>query len=192
MKEVTVRPAIFKNREDRDQARALLARKLLWQLIASAKSHMGAVRWHNEGGVELEEFAICLDAGRLHPLLTQWRQKRGGAANRSPFSAREQHAQRFIYLATVALERVHSLTRAEAREIVAKKVARLFDHPPSAKAIEHWQANQPPLSPADWQVIAAAIHRSRVDQPGGRERLVDYFVGLAHAVMTPGTLIGTE
>jgi hypothetical protein len=142
--------------------------------------------------LELEEFAICLDAGLLHPLLVQWRQKRGGAANKSPFTARELHAQRFICLATTALERVHSLTRTEAREIVAKKAARLFDHPPSRKAIEHWQNNQLPLSPADWQMIAAAINRSRVDEPGGRERLVDYFVGLAHTALTPGTLIGTE
>jgi hypothetical protein len=92
----------------------------------------------------------------------------------------------------VALERAFSLPRAQARDIVARKAARVYERPPTAKAIEHWQANQPPLSGAAEQVLAAAIIRSRVGEPGGRDRLVDHFIGIAHTVMTPGTLIGTE
>jgi hypothetical protein len=193
MKEVTIRPARFKNRDDRDQARVLLARKAMWELLAAARSQVGQLRWINEGGLELEDFATCLDTGGLHPWLKEWKQKRGGAANRPTASARELHAQRLMCLATVALERAFSMTRAEARDIVARKAARVFERPPTAKAIEHWQqANQPPFSAADEQVLAAAINRSRVGEPGGRDRLVDYFIGIAHTVMTPGTLIGTD
>jgi hypothetical protein len=192
VKEVTVRPARFKNRDDRDRARVLLARKAMWELLAAARSQVGPLVWINEGGLELEDFATCLDTGALHPWLEEWKQKRGGAANRPMASPRELHAQRLICLATVALERAFSLTRAEARDIVARKAARVFDKPPTAKAIEHWQANQPALSAADEQVLARAINSSRVGEPGGRDRLADYFIGIAHMVMTPGTVIGTE
>jgi hypothetical protein len=192
MKEITIWPAKFKNREDRDQARALLARKVLWELLAAAESQVGPLRWISEGGLEAAEFLERLDAGRWHPLLKQWWERRKTANHRPAASARERHAQKLLYLATVALDRAISLGPGEARDIVARRAARLFEEPPTAKKIEHWQANQPPLSTGDWQVLATAISGTRSSEPGGDERLADFFIGIAHAVMSPGTLISTE
>jgi hypothetical protein len=118
-----VLPARFRNREDRDRARALLARKMLWELLAAARSQLGPLRWINEGGLEAEEFLEC-------------------------------------------------------------------ERPPSTKTIEHWQDRQPLRSPSDEQTLANGIHASRIDEPGGRARLIDYFIGIAHAALTPGTLVG--
>jgi hypothetical protein len=191
MKEVMVRPAKFRNREDRDQARALLARKVLWELLAAARSQVGPLRWLNEGGLEAEGFLEALDAGYPHPLLDAWRHKKR-TAGRPPASARERHAQRIMCLATVALERAISLGVGEAREIVAERAKRLFEPPPTAKKIEHWQEAQLTLlSAADEQVLARAISSSRIGEPGDRERLADYFVGIAHLALTPGTRVGT-
>jgi hypothetical protein len=186
---ITIEPPKFKNRDDRDRTRVILARHAMWELLAAAKKQMGVLRWINEGWLELEEFATCLDTGGLHPWLKEWKQKRSGAANRPTSSERELYAQHLICLATVALERAFSLTRAQARDIVARKAARLFARPPSVKAIEHWQANQPPLSAVNEQVLVAAIDGSRVGEPGGHDRLVDHFIAAAHAFITPGTLI---
>jgi hypothetical protein len=192
VKQVTVRPPIFKNREDRDRARMLLARKCLWELIAAAKSQVDPLRWLKEGGVELEEVALCLDHGGMHPYLKEWKHKRAGAANRPSPTAREHNARSLMCLATVALDRVFSLGRGEAREIVAKAAAKLFDNPPTAKALEHWQDNQPPLSPAAEQVLATAIAQSRVHEPGGQDRLANYFIGIAAMHMNPGLRIDAE
>jgi hypothetical protein len=195
MKEVTIGPPKFKNRDDRDQERVRLARKVMWELLAAARSRVGLLRWVNEGGLELEDLAKCLDTGGLHPWLKEWKQKRAGAANRPTPSARERQAQRLIVLATLALERAFSMRRAEARDIVARKAAGVFERSLTAKVIEHWQASRRPLSAGDEHALAAAINRSRVGEPGGVDRVVDYFIAIAHGVLTPGTLIepiGTE
>ena len=174
-----------------------MARKVLWELIDAAKSQVGPFRWLHEGGIELEELAMCLDSGALHPWLKEWKEKI--AANRPTASARELHAQWLMCLATKALERMYSppLTQARARELVAKKAARLFDNPPTAKAIEHWQDRhwpdrQAPLSGAEEQALANAIHRSRASEPGGQDRLIDFFIGIAHMVMTPGVRVEAD
>jgi hypothetical protein len=41
-------------------------------------------------------------------------------------------------------------------------------------------------------VLANAITKSRVNQPGGKDRLIDYFVGIALIHMNPGLRIDTE
>jgi hypothetical protein len=193
MKEVKALVTKYKSREERDWARAQLARKVLGELLYAASSQVGPQRWINEGGLEAQEFLEALDEGRWHPLLKQWQQRRRTAPHRRAASARERQAQRFICLAVVALERMFSLGPGEAREEVAKKSARVFDRPPTAKMIEHWQDEQPLRSAADEQFLAEIITRSRPHEPGGRERLLDNFIGLAHAVLTPGTtLIDTD
>jgi hypothetical protein len=193
MKEVKALVVRYKNREERDWARAQLARKVLGDVLHAASSQVGPQRWINEGGLEAQEFLEALDAGRWHPLLKQWQERRSTAPHRRSASARERQAQRLIVLATAALERYFSLGVGEAREEVAKKAARVFEPPPTAKTIEHWQDNQPVRSEAEERWLADTVSSSRVDEPGGRERLLDNFIGLAHAVMTPGTtLIDTE
>jgi hypothetical protein len=151
------------------------------------------VRAAKEGVIELWDFSIALDTGGMHPWLKDWQEKRAGAANRPPATARERHAQWYICLATVALDRVFSLGVGEARKLVAKKAARVFFDPvPTHRTIEHWQGRQPPLSPETEQVLAKAIAESRVNEPGGRDRLIDVFIGHAQIAMNPGLWIDTE
>jgi hypothetical protein len=185
--DVIVLPPKFANRSDRKRAQVLLARKVLWELIAAAKIQAGAIRWINEGGLELEEMAEALDTGAPHPLLKAWDEKKRAIGHRSPATAREKHAQRVLCLAAAALERVVSLSREEAREVVAKAAVRVFQPPPTAKAIEHWQADQQLRSPADEVVLANAITAAG----GDRDRLLSYFIGIACAATVPGTLLGT-
>jgi hypothetical protein len=97
-----------------------------------------------------------------------------------------------MVLAVVALERAISLGVGEAREIVAERAKRLFEEPPTAKMLEHWRAEQPLLTVADEQVLARAISSSRIGEPGDRERLTDYFIGIAHYRATPGAVAGIE
>jgi hypothetical protein len=188
MKEVKALVTRYKSREERDWARAQLARKVLWDMLNAAQRQVGPQRWINEGGLEAQEFLEALDAGCGHPLLDAWRHKKR-TTGRPPATARERLAQQLICLGVVALERYFSLGAGEAREEVAKKAARVFEQPPSAKTIEHWQDNQPLLSPATEQWLAKTVTSSRIDEPGGRERLLANFIGLAHAVLTPGTAL---
>jgi len=194
MKEVKALVNRYRSREERDWARAQLARKVLGELLHAASSQVGPQRWINEGGLEAQEFLEALDEGRWHPLLRQWREKRRTAPHRPRASVRERQAQRLICLAVVALERMFSLGPGEAREEIAQKAARVFEPPPTAKMIEHWQDNQPLLpSAAEEQWLVKTNSASRVDEPGGRDRLLDNFIGLEHAVLTPGTtLIDSE
>jgi hypothetical protein len=193
MKEVKAVVVKYKSREERDWARAQLARKVLGDLFAAASSQVGPQWWINEGGLEAHDFLEALDAGRWHPLLKEWQARRQRAPHRRGALARERLAQRLICFAVAALETYFSMGVGEAQEEMAKKAARVFDQPPTKKTIEHWQANQPPRSEAEERWLAKTVSGSRLDEPGGRERLLDNFIGLAHAVMTPGTtLIDTE
>ena len=193
MKKVKALVDRYNSREERDLARAQLARKVLGELLHAASSQVGPQRWINEGGLEAQEFIEALDAGHWQPLLKQWQERRKTAPHRRAATARERQAQRLICLAVVALERMFSLRPGEAREEIAKRAARVFEQPPTAKTIEHWQDNQPLLSAAEEQWLAKTISGSRTDEPGGRDRLLDNFIGLAHAVLTPGTtLIDSE
>jgi hypothetical protein len=193
MKEVKALIVRYKSREERDWARAQLARKVLGELLHAASSQVGPQRWINEGGLEAQEFLECLDNGRWHPLLKEWKRKGKTAPHRRAASARERLAQRLICFGVAALERYFSLGVGEAREEVAKKAARLFEQSPTAKTIEHWQDSQPVRSEVEERWLADTVSSCRLDKPGGRERLIDNFIGLAHAVLTPGTtLIDTE
>jgi hypothetical protein len=183
MKEITIRPNKFSKQPHRDRGRAVLARHFLLELLVQAKSQVDLVTWINKGGLDAEEFIECLDTGRPHPLLQQWRNlKATSAAHRQPPTSRELRARRLIVLALIALERTVSIDKLEARKEVAKAAAHVFDPSPSHEAIHHWHRDlNPPLTPGDERVLATAVTRARDD----RKALIDYFVGLAYAVMAP-------
>jgi hypothetical protein len=194
MKEVTVRPEARKlTKPQREQLRALLAAQFLWGLLAKARTGIDPVTWINKGGLEAEEFLECVDDGLSHPLLKRWR-KRKCYANRPPPSRRERHARHFAVLATVALERVVSLDKDEARQKVAKAVAQVFDNAPSPETIRHWQRDDPPLTEGDELVLGTAIGRCKHDtnDQANAKVVIDYFIGLAYLALTPGTVLDTE
>jgi hypothetical protein len=180
MKEITIRPNKFSKQPHRDRGREVAASHFIRQLLAQAKTQIDVVNWINLGGLDAEEFMECLDTGRPHPLLKKWRNLKATGGRPGPTS-RELHARRAIVLAVIALERAVSITNVEARKTVAKAAAAVFDKPPSHEVIGNWHDAQPPLTPGDQQVLANAIARAKDDS----KALIDYFIGLAHGIMTP-------
>ena len=146
-------------REDIQEARALLARKCLWESLAAAKTQVDDATWCKEGGLEAEDLLDAIDSGRPHPLLRSWEERKATvAANRPAPSRRELHARRLSVLLCTALERA-GLDKQQARKQVSRLLASqpgLFSHPPSDHALERWQRAETALTPADECVIANA------------------------------------
>jgi hypothetical protein len=192
MKEVIVVPRRL-TKTERDQGRTVLARKALWDLLAAARTQVDSVTWIKEGCVDAEEFLECLDDGRWHPLLEQWHKRKATvAANRPAPTAREKHARRLMVLAVIAVERVTSVSKQEARKMVAAAAADVFESAPTERTIEHWRKDQPSPTQPDERVMANAIACSKLSEPDGIKHLIGYFIGLAHAVMTPGATLAVE
>jgi hypothetical protein len=147
-------------REDIHEARALLARKFLWELLAAAKQQVDVATWCKEGGLEAEHLLDAIDSGRPHPWLRSWEERKASeAANRPAPSRRELHARRLAVLLCAALERA-GLGKRQARQQVSRLLASesgLFAQPPSDHALEHWQRAGPALTPEDKRVIANAM-----------------------------------
>lgn len=163
-------------RKDIEKARALLARKFLWELLAAAKQQVDVATWCKEGGLEAEDLLDAIDSGRPHPLLRSW-----VAANRPAPSRRELHARHLAVLLCAALERA-GLGKRQARQQVSRLLASqsgLFAQPPSDHALERWQRAGPALTPEDGCVIANAMAK------GGPREIKAYFVGLLHFALNP-------
>jgi hypothetical protein len=169
-------------REDIEKARALLARKFLWELLAAAKQQMDVATWCKEGGLEAEDLLDAIDSGRPHPLLRSWEERKATvAANRPRPSLRELYARRFVVLLCIALERAR-LGKRQARQQVSRLLAPqsgLFAQPPSHHALERWKRAGPALTPEDECVIANATAK------GGPREIKAYFVGLIHFALNP-------
>jgi len=169
-------------REDIQEARALLASKCLWELLAAAKQQVDVATWCKEGGLEAEDLLDAIDSGRPHPLLRSWEERKATvAANRPAPSQRELHARRLVVLLCIALERA-GLGKRKARQQVSRLLAPqsgLFAQPPSYHALERWQRAGPALTPEDECVIANAIAK------GGPREIKAYFVGLIHFALNP-------
>jgi hypothetical protein len=169
-------------REDIHEARAILACKFLWQLLAAAKRQVDVATWCKEGGLEAEDLLDAVDSGRPHPLLRSWEESKATvAANRPAPSRRELHARRLSVLLCTALERA-GLDKQQARQQVSRLLASqsgLFAQPPSKHALERWQRAGPALTPEDECVIANAMAK------GGPCEIKAYFVGLIHFALNP-------
>jgi hypothetical protein len=142
-------------RKDIEKARALLALKCLWELLATAKTktQVDVATWCKEGGLEAEDLLDAIESGRPHPLLRSWEEcKATVAANRPRPSLRELRARRFVVLLCIALERDAGLGKRQARQQVSRLLAsqsELFAQPPSDHALERWQRAGPALTPED-------------------------------------------
>jgi hypothetical protein len=100
-------------RKDIERAHALLARKFLWELLATAKTQVDVATWCKEGGLEAEDLLDAIDSGRPHPLLRSWEESKATAtvaANRPRPSLRELHARHLAVLLCAALERAGQAT----------------------------------------------------------------------------------
>jgi hypothetical protein len=163
-------------RKDIDKARALLASKFLWELLAAAKQQVDVATWCKEGGLEAEDFLDAIDSGRPHPLL-----RSRVAAHRPAPSRRELQARRLAVLLCTALE-LAGLDKQQARQEVSRLLALqsgLFAQPPSKHALKRWQGEGPALTPADKCVIADAMAK------GGPRKIKAHFVGLLHFALNP-------
>ena len=169
-------------RKDIEKARALLARKFLWELLAAAKQQVDVATWCKEGGLEAEDLLDAIDSGRPHPLLRSWEERKASvAANRPAPSRRELQSRHLAVLLCAALERA-GLGKRQARQKVSRLLASqsgLFAPPPSKHALERWQRAGPALTPADECVIANAMAK------GGPRKIKEYFVGLLHFALNP-------
>jgi hypothetical protein len=169
-------------REDIEKARALLARKFLWELLAAAKTQADVATWCKEGGSEAEDLLDAIDSGRPHSWLRFWQEHKATvAANRPAPSRRELHARRLVVLLCIALERARPGKR-KARQQVSRLLASqrgLFARLPSRHALERWQRAGPALTPEDERIIANARAK------GGPREIKAYFVGLIHFALNP-------
>ena len=169
-------------RKDIEKARALLASKFLWELLATAKTQVDVATWCKEGGLEAEDLLDAIESARPHPLLRSWEERKATvAANRPAPSRRELHARRLAVLLCTALERA-GLGKQQAREQVSRLLEfqpGLFAHPPSKHALKRWQGAGPALMPEDECVIANAMAK------GGPREIKAYFVGLLHFALNP-------
>jgi hypothetical protein len=110
-------------REDIQEARALLARKFLWELLAAAEQQVDVATWCKEGGLEAEDLLDAIDSGRPHPLLRSWEERKATvAANRPAPSRRELRARHLAVLLCAALERA-GLGKRQARQQVSRLLA---------------------------------------------------------------------
>jgi hypothetical protein len=168
-------------REDIEEARALLARKCLWELLAAAKPQVDVATWCKEGGLEAEDLLDAIDSGRPHRIAIMGRTQgycSGQPPEPEPARAR---ARRFVVLLCIALERA-GLGKRQARQQVSRLLASesgLFAQPPSDHALERWQRAGPALTPEDECVIANAMAK------GGPREIKAYFVGLLHFALNP-------
>jgi hypothetical protein len=164
-----------------DEGRALLARKLLWELIASAKPQVDPVRWRLLGGIELEDFADALETGRAHPLLERWQQQKSVNANRPAPGFRELTMRRYVVLMCAALERGVGFGRDMARKRACHALQKLDrDLRISPDAIARWQREAPALGPEDDKIIANALAHGRKAAD-----ITHYFIGLCRFYRDP-------
>jgi hypothetical protein len=172
------------NKPDREKLRALMTRKVLWKLVATAKTRTDPVTWRAEGGPEAEDFLDALESGRSHPLLLQWKQLKGTvAANRSAPDQLDQIARRNVVLMCVALYRAGLKPKTAVRKLAAKAVKDVFPESPTVDAIRHWWDAYPPFAPEDEALIMSAIKRHGRDHA----RIAGWFAGLVRYANDPTT-----
>src|SRR5262245_22917245 len=188
---ILIIPGKIADKDDLEQARGLRAANCLCRMLAAAKAQLGAVDWYALGLAEAEAALEAWQTGGQHGFFDIWERRRGEMGrNRPAPSATELRARRMVILFCIALER-GGLNRRAARKFAARELERtnVFATTPSPRAIEHWQADQPPPTPAEEQLLATAIASCGVDQP---HHLARYFVGLAHLVHNPAAKVVHE
>jgi hypothetical protein len=186
---VLVIPGRIEDKDDADRARGLRAAACLWQLLAAAKAQLSAVDWHALGLQEAEAALEAWERGGHHGFFRVWEERKATTGRPAP-SPTELRARRMVILLCITFER-SGLNRRAARKFAARELERagVFATPPLHRTIERWQAEQPPLTSADEQLLATAIAVCGIGQP---HRLARYFVGLAHLVHNPAAKVVHE
>jgi hypothetical protein len=177
------------DKDDSEMTRAKIVEQFLWWVVIGLKKHTDAATWLNMGGPQVEAFIEALSTGGTHPFLRTW-EERKAMAGRPPPPEHELRARRLVVLMCMALERA-GLNKRAARRFAAKELAHsgVFANAPSHKTIEHWQERQPPLTPADEQLVATGIACCGLKE---HRRLAIYFIGLAHFAHNPTAVVVRE
>jgi hypothetical protein len=188
---ILIIPGRTADKDHLERARGLRAAACFCEMLVAAKAQLGAVDWYALGLAEAEAALEAWQTGGQHGFFAIWEQRRGKMGrNRPAPSSTELHARRMAILFCIALER-GGLNRRAARKFAARELERanVFATAPSHRTIEHWQAEQPPLTPDEEQLLATAIACCGVHQP---HHLARYFVGLAHLVHNPAARVVHE
>jgi hypothetical protein len=152
-----------------------------------AKAQTDPGTWLNFGLLEAEAFLNAIATGAKHPLVKLYQERATGrGAGKPPLPSNEQQARRLIIIGCVALQDA-GLGKHKARKRMAEMLKRTgFPDSPSPSQIEHWERDMlPPLTPWDRHLAARAIVRCGITN---LDAIVDYFVGMAHAVLNPNAV----
>jgi hypothetical protein len=146
-----------------DKARAMHALSCLLQLVITARQQTDIATWQRVGGLEAEDFLDAIESGGLHPLAQYYEARKADGGRAGP-GLRERHFRRLAVLLSVALQR-SSLSAEQARTKAAEALTGLLRTTPTKRSIEGWELKlEPPLSPDDEEVIAAAMARCGNDE----------------------------
>jgi hypothetical protein len=182
-----------------EERRAERTEHTLWWLLSAAKTQMDLGVWGPFGLFEVHSLLEAIAIGASHPLIKIYkkrvrerrRRKRGVAfaAGRPLPTYAERLARRYMVLGRIALTE-HGLedkTLARERMVEAAAKEQVFNEPPTAEALKHWEQRlEPVLCPLDKNVIASAVART-TDRRGvtDLDQLAFRFIGFARAVLHP-------
>jgi hypothetical protein len=192
---VTHVPSRRLTKEQDAKARLLRINMLLSGLLDEGRRrHPDLAALNNAGYVELFDLLEAWRTGQPHPWLTDWKQR---TPHNHPGPARhERAARRAVLMACEALEclelaRTGKRHKTKVRREVAEELKSMavFDAPPSADTIKHWQdRDEPPLTAEEKQHVVVQIARYNSDA----KAVMQHFLGLARAVHAPGMLLMPE
>jgi hypothetical protein len=171
------------SKEDVERIRGERTATGLTHLLNATKPRADPVQWFALGLNELEMMLEAWRTGGQHPFFTAWKQRAAQIASRPSPNTYARQARRLVFMACVALERA-GFNKRDARHFVSRMLAHshLFTDPPSAKALEHWAADEPRLKPFEEQQLACVIMAYGLHRP---EALANYFIGLAQLAHNP-------
>jgi hypothetical protein len=180
--QIAVRPL---DKQTAERLRTDITRRLLQEIINGLKQRIDWISWINAGWIELEDVVVSLCNGGYHPALLAWEADKKLGGHPGP-SVRELYARRVVVLMCKSLERT-GLGVEKAREFAARKLrqAQVFAEPPSERTIRYWVGLQPKMSPREELLVAGGFAASG----GDPERLVYYFLALAHLAMNPSVVV---
>jgi hypothetical protein len=180
------------SKADAAQLRALRAEQCLWSMLAAAERQTDPATALRVGLPDAKDFLEAIYTGDGHPLINLYkeRKKKHGRRGAAPT---ELAMRRQIVSAVVALTRT-GLTKDEARKKVAQELQEPHGkgprrHPglpsPSKDVLRNWDDATPPLSADEDKIMAEKIAATG----GDHRKLIDYYLGLAHAVGNPAKLV---
>jgi hypothetical protein len=160
--------------EDRDEARRLAARSLLWRLLGHFRNQVDVVIWRAEGGPEAEAFLNAVDTGGTHPYLDRCQELQSTVASNRPAPDPVDVNARCLVVAMVEALHRAGMNKRAARKQAATAVKGVVPEPKGdlVEAIRYWQAIYPITADAE-KLIVEVVKRYGNDH----RSIVGWFVG---------------